>query len=176
LPLSNDLAFSRDDLFSAVRALAPAKTDADDPALLAFLEQYHADAFLEDFLALTTEDSAALALGLWDFNRQNEAHDRRAIRVRRAIGAGGRPLRLDVVEIVGPDIAFLVDSAIVACQEARVEIRAALHPVIAGPKGRAGLNKRTWNCVCGAIHDRDVNAALNVRALGLKSLEVGVPA
>jgi putative transposase len=31
---------------------------------------------------------------------------------------------------------------------------------IAGPKGRAGLNKRTWDCPhCGANHDRDVNSA-----------------
>lgn len=45
--------------------------------------------------------------------------------------------------------------------------------VIAGPKGRAGLNKRVWGCECGAVHDRDVNAALNIRALGLKSLEAG---
>lgn len=48
--------------------------------------------------------------------------------------------------------------------------------VIAGPKGRAGLNKRVWGCECGAVHDRDVNAALNIRALGLKSLEAGAAA
>ena len=107
------------------------------PRSPAFLDQYRADAFVEDFLALTTEDAAALALDLWDFNRQNEANASRAIRTRRAIGAGGRPLRLDVAEIVGPDIAFLVDSAIDACQEAKVEIRAVLHPVVDGPERQA---------------------------------------
>lgn len=41
------------------------------------------------------------------------------------------------------------------------------------PKGLAGLNKRVWECECGAVHDRDVNAALNIRARGLASLEAG---
>jgi putative transposase len=47
---------------------------------------------------------------------------------------------------------------------------------IAGPKGRAGLNKRIWECECGAVHDRDVNAALNIRARGLSSLAEGAAA
>jgi putative transposase len=48
--------------------------------------------------------------------------------------------------------------------------------VIAGPKGRAGLNKRVWACACGAVHDRDVNAALNIRRAGLRTLEEGAVA
>jgi putative transposase len=34
--------------------------------------------------------------------------------------------------------------------------------VLAGPKGRVGLSARAWACGCGAVHDRDVNAALNI--------------
>ena len=45
--------------------------------------------------------------------------------------------------------------------------------VIAGPKGRAGLNKRVWRCHCGVEHDRDVNAALVIRGRGLATLEEG---
>ena len=41
-----------------------------------------------------------------------------------------------------------------------------------GPKGRAGLGVRQWTCsVCGAGHDRDVNAAKNILARGLLELE-----
>ena len=134
-PLSNDLAFTRDDLLSAIRVISP-KTKTDDPALGSFLEQYASDAFVEDFLSLTTEDAAALALSLWDFNRASEKHTDRAIRVRRATGANGKPLKMDIAEIAGPDIAFLVDSAINVCQHARAEIRAVLHPVVTGPDGK----------------------------------------
>jgi IS605 OrfB family transposase len=40
-----------------------------------------------------------------------------------------------------------------------------------GPTGRQGLGMRGWQCtVCGAIHDRDVNAAHNILAAGHRRL------
>lgn len=43
------------------------------------------------------------------------------------------------------------------------------------PKGRAGLGIREWNCECGVTHDRDVNAARNILAVGHDRLAVGIP-
>ena len=44
------------------------------------------------------------------------------------------------------------------------------------PKGRAGLGIREWTCaLCGAKHDRDVNAAKNILRLGHQTLGVGIP-
>lgn len=45
------------------------------------------------------------------------------------------------------------------------------------PKGIAGLRIREWRCDdCGAVNDRDVNAARNILRLGLETLAEGAPA
>ncbi|MFE1594743.1 RNA-guided endonuclease InsQ/TnpB family protein [Nocardia sp. NPDC058705] len=39
--------------------------------------------------------------------------------------------------------------------------------------GSLPLHVREWTCVCGAVHDRDVNAAKNIQAVGLAVLACG---
>jgi putative transposase len=42
---------------------------------------------------------------------------------------------------------------------------------VGGPKGREGLEIRQWECgECGATHDRDCNAAINIARLGCEAL------
>jgi glutamate dehydrogenase len=136
---SSEQAFSSASFHGAVKQLAAKRKDVSQPdALAPFLDQYLADAFLEDFLQLTLEDAASLALDLWAFNAANEKKTERSIRTRRVTGVSGKPLKLAVAEIVGPDLAFLVDSAIAAMQDARIEVRAVLHPIVDGPPDSEG--------------------------------------
>ena len=42
------------------------------------------------------------------------------------------------------------------------------------PKGRAGLGIRQWECECGSLHDRDINAAINILNVGVGHGPLGV--
>ena len=45
---------------------------------------------------------------------------------------------------------------------------------IEGPKGLNGLGIREWTCgSCGAVHDRDTNAAMNILRRGRATLVEG---
>ncbi|MBU6319905.1 MAG: NAD-glutamate dehydrogenase [Alphaproteobacteria bacterium] len=96
--------------------------------LSSFVRQYASDQRHVDQLTLTPEDAANLALDLLEAGRTAASEDRRIIRIRPT-KAGNDISETWVAEIVGPDIAFLLDSSVAACQERRVPVHAVKHPV-----------------------------------------------
>ncbi len=46
---------------------------------------------------------------------------------------------------------------------------------LTGPKGLEGLKVREWVCGCGAYHDRDANAEINIRREGKRLVAEGLP-
>jgi len=46
---------------------------------------------------------------------------------------------------------------------------------LTGPKGLADLRIREWSCPCGAIHDRDINSAINILVRGHAHFAGGIP-
>ena len=44
---------------------------------------------------------------------------------------------------------------------------------LTGPKGLDGLSIREWKCGCGAVHDRDQNAEINIRREGKRLVAAG---
>lgn len=45
---------------------------------------------------------------------------------------------------------------------------------LTGPKGLEGLSVRSWACGCGAVHDRDGNAEINIRREGKRLVAAGL--
>ena len=62
------------------------------------------------------------------------------------------------------------------CENAGVWFEEVNEATSSSPKGRAGLGIREWRCVeCGTLHDRDLNSARNILALGHERLKGGIP-
>jgi glutamate dehydrogenase len=113
---------------------------AIDAAAEAFLRGLYDDAAADELGDLSAADLAALAHDFWLWRGQR-APDEQLIRIRRGVGAGGRELDRDILEIAGPDMPFLVDSVMGELSDRSIAALAMFHPVapaIAG-KGRDSL-------------------------------------
>ncbi len=104
---------------------------------VSFLKQMHEDALADDLEGISATDMIALAHDFWGFGGKR-APDQQLVRLRPGLGAleagneqqGGRPLGRDVVEIIGPDMPFLVDSLMGEMTEQGLNVRAMFHPIV----------------------------------------------
>jgi glutamate dehydrogenase len=135
--------FSIDALQSA---FAKAKGRAASAAERDFVAQLAEDYAPDDLPQLSAKDLGALAVDLWGFVDGDHAEPH--IRLTAAKGDDGRPLGLDLLQIVQGDRPFLVDSVMGELVSQGLSIRAMLHPVIAPAHGKAAKSvARSVICV-----------------------------
>ena len=108
---------------------------AIDPAAEAFLRGIHEDASADELGDLSATDLAALAHEFWVWRGQRQP-DEQITRIRRGVGAGGRALDRDILEVAGPDMPFLVDSVMGELADQSVGALAMFHPVAPATSGK----------------------------------------
>lgn len=129
---------------------------------VSFLKQMHEDALADDLEGIAVSDMIALAHDFWGFGAKRTP-DQQLVRLRPALGApeagneqaGGRPLGRDVVEIIGPDMPFLVDSLMGEMTEQGLNVRAMFHPIVQVLRDANGARADTGRDVqesCIQIH------------------------
>jgi len=99
-------------------------TPAEHGFLTSVLEDYRPD----EAPGVDAADLGALLAAFWTYGAglQGAAP---TVRLRRAAGADGRDLGVDLLEIIQPDAPFLLDSVMGAVTDWGAEIRAMFHPV-----------------------------------------------
>jgi glutamate dehydrogenase len=126
-------ATSEEFLARAVAGPYPAfkKGAALAPAARAFLQDMFDDAGPDELAGLSVDDLLMLAHDFWAWHK---ATPEGGVRLRPGVGAGGARLARDVLEILGADMPFLVDSAMGELSEQGLSAMAMFHPITAdGP-------------------------------------------
>jgi glutamate dehydrogenase len=93
------------------------------------------DASPDELEDLSIADLAVLSHDFWVW-RNERAPDVQSCRIRRGIGVGGRELERDILEIVGPDMPFLVDSVMGELADQNVSALAMFHPLAPAASGQ----------------------------------------
>ena len=106
-------------------------TDASlrDAPLEQVLTQFQNESGHEDLTGLTQADIQRLASDVWEWASGIEA-GRQDVRVRHDPEGADGALTRAVLEATGPDMPFLVDSALGECAAQGYEVRAMFHPVV----------------------------------------------
>ncbi|MBI3438856.1 MAG: NAD-glutamate dehydrogenase [Proteobacteria bacterium] len=108
---------------------------AVDPSAEVFLRGLYADASPDELADLSLDDLTALGHDLWSW-RSERKPDEQLVRIRRGVGVGGRHLDRDILEVVGPDMPFLVDSVMGELADEGITTLALFHPVAPSNDGR----------------------------------------
>ncbi|WP_019960500.1 NAD-glutamate dehydrogenase [Woodsholea maritima] len=102
-----------------------------------FLEQLFEDALEEDMGDVPLDDALKIVADFWHYG-EHRPGDQVLIRVRNAQGAKGEALPRDVLEIIGPDRPFLVDSVMGEVAAQGLDVRAMFHPIVRVRRSESG--------------------------------------
>ena len=122
-------AFDKDAFLSAAKARFKDDYGALSADAESFLLQVWGDALAEDMSALDLEDTALLASEFWGLGQERPG-EKIKIRVRSAKGADGRDMGRDILEVIGQDRPFLVDSIMGEIASQGLDVVAMFHPVV----------------------------------------------
>lgn len=141
-----DTRISADELLNAAKDLSGFLNNGEfDPAAAAFLSQIANDATLDDVGNLSAKDIAHLAHGFWNWSAQKRPQSKE-IRLIEGRGFNNKALERDILQIIGPDSSFLVDSVMGEIGAQGVEVRAMFHPLVGvirdedGKRGKEGYS------------------------------------
>ncbi|MET0181330.1 MAG: NAD-glutamate dehydrogenase [Caulobacterales bacterium] len=131
------------------------------PATRAFLAALYADSDTDEFSAtLRPADLVALAHEFWRWASE-AGEGEQNVRLRPALGEGGRPLGCMALEIAGPDMPFLVDSVMGEFADQGIAASAMFHPIVQSESGARSFIQ----VLIGALSDKRAAALLQgVRA------------
>lgn len=102
--------------------------DPDIPAQT-FLDQLLGDALAEDLEGITSTQLAEQAAEFWEWAREKDGEAIR-VRARSSKFGGASSIKRDVIEIVGPDRPFLVDSVMGEVGAQGLDVLAMFHPIV----------------------------------------------
>ncbi|MGP1275872.1 MAG: NAD-glutamate dehydrogenase [Caulobacterales bacterium] len=127
--VSSAHAFGRDEFLKAARKLWKSRFGAMDEAAESFAEQVWEDSLADDLQGIALTDVLTVFADFWEFAKERPS-DRIMVRVREGLGADGKPLGRDIVEVLGQDRPFLVDSVMGEIASQGLDVLAMVHPIL----------------------------------------------
>ncbi|MET0546328.1 MAG: NAD-glutamate dehydrogenase [Caulobacterales bacterium] len=131
-----DRAFSRDELLRLAESAKYLGFQRDGRLTrdaVEFLAQLFEDAEPDELEGVSLQDFLAIAHAMW-LDSETREPGAQSIVLRNAIGADGRAIERLSLEIVGPDMPFLVDSVMAEINAQSLRVLAMFHPIVSCPR------------------------------------------
>lgn len=100
-----------------------------DDSARTFLKEILGDALAEDLEGISAEKLVEQAAEFWAWARNSEA-GKVHVRARPSDENGARSIERDIIEVVGPDRSFLVDSVMGEIGAQGLDVLAMFHPIV----------------------------------------------